>query len=227
MTGWINYAAAFAAFFAAHAIPSLRGVKSGLKAVLGRRGYAALFSLLSVGLLVWLVVAAGRAPFVPLWDQREWMRVVANLAMPCAVALAAFGVAAPNPLSFDGRRGGFDPAHPGVAGVVRHPLLWAFLIWSLAHLLVNGDLAHVILFGAFALFSLAGMAMIDARKRRLLGAEWHRLAAHSSSWPLAAWFGGRWRPAGRPSSQRLAIAVVVWLGLLGLHPIVIGVSPLP
>lgn len=227
MTEWWNFAAAFAAFFASHAIPARPGVKGWLKARLGRAGYGALFSLLSTAILIWLIVAAGRAPWVDLWYQYPWMRWGANIAMPCAILLAVFGFGAPNPLSFGGRRGGFDPDHPGIAGVTRHPLIWALLIWSAAHLLVNGDLAHVILFGAFAGFCIAGMPMLDARKRRELGPDWGRASARTSALPFAALISGRWRPVRGPSPVRLLIAVAVWAALLAAHPHVIGVSPLP
>jgi len=227
MMGWWNFAAAFAAFFASHAIPASPAVKRWLKTRLGRSGYGVLFSLLSTAILIWLIMAAARAPWVDVWYQYPWMRWAANIAMPCAILLAVFAIGAPNPLSFGGRRHGFDPDHPGIAGVTRHPLLWALLLWSLAHLLVNGDLAHVILFGAFAGFCIAGMPMLDARKKCELGKDWDRMAARTANLPLAAWLSGRWRPVTAPSVARLLIAAAVWAAVLAAHPHVIGVSPLP
>lgn len=224
--GWGNFTAALIAFFAAHAIPSVPGVKPWLKARLGRSGYGAFFGLLSVVLLVWVIVAAGRAPLVILWDQHIWMRWAVNLAMPAAVLLATLATGAPNPLSFGGHRAGFDPARPGVAGITRHPLLWALLLWSGAHLLVNGDMAHALMFGSFAVFCPAGMVLLDARRQREMGAaEWHRQAAKAPLLP----FGHGFAPlrGWRPSTARLGVALLVWLLLLGAHPHVIGVSPLP
>jgi uncharacterized membrane protein len=228
MSGWVNFALAYAAFFASHAIPAAPRIKGALKARLGRAGYGAAFSLLSMAVLVWLIAAAGQAPWLPLWDQTPAMRWVANIVMPLAVALAVFAAGAPNPLSFGGRAAGFDPAQPGIAGLVRHPLLWALLLWSAAHLLVNGDLAHVILFGSFAGFCIAAMPMLDARRRRELGpAGWQRLAARSPALPFAALLSGRWRPRSAPPLWRAGLAVAVWAALLAAHPHVIGVSPLP
>jgi uncharacterized membrane protein len=228
MAGWAEFAGALVLFLASHAIPARPALKGRLVALLGRRGYLALFNTLSLVLLVWLVVAAGRAPYVPLWYQEIWQRWAVNIVMPIAVVLGVFGLGTVNPLSFGGRAAGFAPEHPGIAGFVRHPLLWAFLLWAAAHLLVNGDLAHVILFGGFALLAMAGMPMIDARKRRQWGAiEWHRLAAHTSQIPGVALLTGAWRPRRGPTLWRLVAAVVLWQVLLRLHPIVIGVSPLP
>ncbi|WP_415184207.1 NnrU family protein [Phaeovulum sp.] len=226
--GWGEYLLAFAAFLGSHAIPSRPGLKAWLMAHLGRKGYVTVFSLLSTALLFWLIFAAGRAPYVELWGWAHWQIWLVNLTMPVVVVLSVFGIGTPNPLSFGGRSNGFDPEHPGIAGVVRHPLLWALLLWSLAHLIANGDLAHALLFGGFAAFSVMGMKLIDRRHTRVWGAEeFMKMTARTSTLPFAAWISGRWHPQQGPSIFRLLISVAVWLALLLLHPSVIGVSPLP
>lgn len=228
MAGWGEFAGVFALFLASHAIPARPALKARLIAVLGRPAYLALFNAVSILLLVWLIVAAGRAPYVALWNQQIWQRWAANIVMPFAILLGVFGVGTANPLSFGGRRQGFDPDHPGIAGLVRHPLLWAFVLWASVHLLANGDLAHVLLFGGFAMMAVLGMGVIDARNRRLLGtATWARLAEHTSQVPLAALLSGRWHPRCGPTLWRVALALAIWPTLLWLHPLVIGVSPLP
>lgn len=220
---WLEFGLALAAFLGSHILPSRPGLKAALVARLGRAGYGMAYGGLSLLLLVWVIGAAGRAPFVVIWDQTLWMRWLANLAMPVAVTLIVLALGAPNPLSFGGRATGFDPARPGIAGVVRHPLLWALLIWSGVHLLVNGDLAHVMLFGLFALYAVLGMRMIDRRNRRLWGeALWITRASGTSNLP----FQGNWH-CYRPALWRIALAVIVWIGLLHLHLPVIGVSPMP
>lgn len=228
MAGWGAFAAAYGLFLASHAVPGRPRVKARIIAAIGRRAYLIAFNTLSLALLVWLVVAAGRAPYVPLWEPQNWQRWLANLVMPLALGLAVFGIGAPNPLSFGGRRSGFDPAHPGIAGLVRHPLLWALLLWALVHMVANGDLAHVLLFGGFAMMAWAGMAGIDARNRRVLGAqEWAQRARCTAQVPGAALIAGRWRPSCGPNAWRLGLLLALWLGALWLHPMVIGVSPLP
>src|SRR5690606_12499505 len=201
---WIELALAMALFLASHRIPAALGVKGRLLATLGPRGYGILFSVASVLLLWWLISAAGRAPFVPLWDQQPWHRWAANIVMPLAIALAIFGIAAPNPFAFEGRRTGFDPGCPGIAGLTRQPLLWSLALWSGVHILPNGDLAHVLLFGPFVVMALVGMPMVERRRRREMGeAEWSRLTAHTALIPFAALLLGRWRPRGRSEERRV------------------------
>ncbi|WP_135469013.1 NnrU family protein [Crenalkalicoccus roseus] len=228
--GWGEYVAAFLAFAFTHALPARPALRGRLVGALGERGYLLAYSALSVALLAWLIAAAGRAPFLPLWPFAPWQLWVPNIAMPLACLLIAFGAGAANPLSFGGGGGGrFDPERPGIAGVARHPLLWAIALWAGAHAVPNGDLAHVLLFGGFAAGALAGMVAIDRRRRRALGeAEWRRLAARTSFWPLAALADGRWRPRGlAPDPRRLGAALLLYAALLLAHRPVIGVSPLP
>jgi uncharacterized membrane protein len=228
MGGWGEVLLAFALFGLSHALPARPALRRPLTALLGERAYTAIYSLVSLGILAWLVAAAGRAPFVPLWDYAAWQSWVPNLAMPLACGLIAFALGAPNPLSFGGRAAGFDPERPGIAGLARHPLLWAIALWAFSHAVPNGNLAHALLFGAFGGFAILGMRIIDRRKRRQMGEEaWARLAARTSFWPGAALLTGQWRPRGSPGLARLGVAVLLYLALLGLHPAVIGVSPLP
>jgi len=228
MHGWFEFILAGFLFMASHAIPSMPRLKGALVATLGRRGYGIAFGLLSTVLLFWVIYAAGRAPFVSLWDQTSFQRKLINLVMPLAIALGTFGIAAPNPFAFEGRDAGFDPARPGIVGLTRQPLLWALALWAAMHLFVNGDLAHLVLFGTFLAFSLVGMRAMEARLRRNMGAsEFDRLAAHTSLVPFWALITRRWRPRRGPSLVRLLFAFVAWVALWHLHAPVIGASPLP
>ena len=226
MSGWSELALAFALFLAAHIIPMRPRLKAALIRRFGRGGYIAGFSILSLGLLYWLLMAAGRAPYVEIWPQAAWQRWLANIAMPLAILLTVFAVGAKNPFAFGGYAEGFDPARPGIVGLTRHPLMWAFAIWAGVHLLANGDLAHVLLYAPLLAFALSGVFAAEARARASLP-DFARLAAHSSLWPGAALITGRWRPHGVPSIPRLIVAVLVWAALLHFHAPLIGVSPLP
>jgi uncharacterized membrane protein len=186
-----------------------------LTELLGDRGYLRLYSAVSLLLLGWLIVAAGRAPYVPLWDQAPWQRWLALIAMALACLFAALAVGKPNPFSFGGGDPmRYDPARPGIVGLTRHPLLWVVALWATGHLLANGDLAHALLFGGFLAMALGGVALLDRRSRNRLGPRSHRLAARS--------------PPGwqRGDAWRVLAAVLLFAALLLVHPLVIGVDPL-
>jgi uncharacterized membrane protein len=221
--GWTEYALAFAAFFLTHSLPVRPPLRPWLVARLGRRGFGLAYSVLSLAVLVWLIGAAGRAPFVPLWSWAPWQLLVPLAAMLPVSLILALAIARPNPFSFGGARNdAFDAARPGIVRLTRHPLLLALAIWAFVHIVPNGDLAHVILFGTFAVFALLGRRLVDRRKRREMGEDWARLDAARRAAPLLP------PPASWPGAVlRLGLGVALYLGLLGLHPWLFGVSPLP
>jgi len=229
MLAWLPFAGAFALFVLSHAVPARPAVRARLVRSLGHHGYLAAYVAVSLATLAALIAAAKAAPYVPLWALAPWQRWVPNIAVPVACVLAAYGTAAPNPLSFGGRRTHtFDPDAPGIAGLTRHPLLWALALWAGAHAVPNGNLAHVLLFGGLAGFAGAGSIMLDRRYRRRTGrAAWRCLARRTSLVPGAALLAGRWRPRALPAPGRAAVGVLAWAALLALHGPVIGVSPLP
>lgn len=228
--GWVDLGLAFAFFLASHAVPARPLVRRALAGRIGERAYLLAYSLVSIVALGLLIVAAGRSPYVELWSIKEWHMSVPHVVMPFVCLLIAFAVAAPNPLSFGGTAtGAFDPDHPGIAGIARHPLLLALALWSLSHLAPNGDLAHALVFGPSAAFALAGMLIIDRRKKRQWGeAEWSRLSAKTSLVPFAALLSGRWRPDFRRlnggAAIRLLASLILYLVMVAAHEPVIGVA---
>ncbi len=230
LSRWGEFTLASVLFFASHIVPARPIVREWLIRRVGKMVYLWAYSMLSIFLFGWLIVAAGRAPYVAVWHFSPWEIWVPNIAMPIACLFLAFGIAVPNPLSIASRNDEtYDPDRPGIVGVTRHPALWAAALWAIAHAAPNGDLAHILLFGVFGAFSLLGMLGIDAQKRRVLGGtEWHRLAHHTSLVPLAAFVGGSWRPSLRKIDLfRLVAAIGLYVAFLALHQPVIGVSPFP
>jgi uncharacterized membrane protein len=223
MGDWAEYAAAFAAFFASHAVPVRPPLRPWLVAQLGQRGFTLAYSALSLAVLAWLMGAAGRAPHVPLWNWAPWQAYVPLVAMLPVCLILSFAVARPNPFSFGGTANdSFDPARPGLVRWMRHPLLVALAIWAGAHVVPNGDLAHVLMFGIFLLFALFGQHLINRRRRREMGPQWAALDIRVAASPL--------RPTPlhwRGAALRIAAGIGLYVVLLGLHPAVIGVSPLP
>ena len=230
MTGWAEFALALAVFFATHFLPTRQGLRARLIGWMGRRLYFSIYGIVSLLVVVWLISAAIRAPYVELWWQAGWHRWVPVLTMSVAILLAVLGVGVAYPHTLGGRRSaGFDPARPGIAAVTRHPLLWAMGLWSCAHLVANGTLALVILFGGFAALSFGAMAIFDRRARTALPApDWEQVRRRTSILSLrplgdTAW----WRVNRRPLLRGAGVAVLVYLLVFALHEPVIGVSPEP
>lgn len=139
-----------AIFIGVHLIPSAPSLRDRLSKRFGNNAYRGLFSLVSLIGFVLLVIGKGRAPLVPLWDPPAWAPQVAIWVMPFALTLL---VAA------------FLPSN--LKRVTRHPMLWGVAVWAAGHLLANGDLASIILFGSFGSFALFDMWSANRRGAEL------------------------------------------------------------
>lgn len=217
---WVQFAGVFLAFFITHSIPVRPPVKAAIVRYIGARGFTIGYSILSLGMLGAVIWAAGKAPYVMLWPQAPWQHVVTALGMFAVCILLGLTLGRPNPFSFGGaRNSAFDPQAPEVIGWIRHPVLAALLLWASLHLLPNGDLAHVILFGIFAVFAWLGRKIIDRRKQRIMGQDqWATIlqSAKSNRWNFGAL---NWKTG----TKRVIYAVITYWVLFKLHPYVIGV----
>ena len=88
--------------------------------------------------------------------------------------------------------------------ITRHPVQWGILLFAIAHLIVNGDVASLWLFGTLATLSFVGMFSMDARRRRETDPRWQSFMAQTSMMPFAAVAAGR---------QKLLASDINWMGL--------------
>jgi uncharacterized membrane protein len=195
---------------ASHVVLSAPGLRERHIQTLGRPGFYAghsLVSLLTLGLLVWAYWAAG--PQGWLYTPLAAARVVALAVMLVATLLVTARLTTrPTP---DRPRGIYRvTAVPGSLGV---------LLWALVHLLNLGEARAVVVFGGLAVMTL--IALVE--NLAVAGA-----GDRNVGWPpFAAILGGReilvWREIGW---WRLALGLLAYAYLLTLHPVVIGRHPL-
>lgn len=105
------------------------------------KGVVALLIVASVALMIF---GYRWAPFIPVWSPPSFMVHINNLLM--LVAFFVYGMSATT-----GR----------LRGKMRHPQLTAVKIWAVAHLLVNGDLASLILFGGLLAWAVGSVILIN------------------------------------------------------------------
>ena len=195
---------------------------------LGEGPYRGLFGLLSVLGLAWLGFAYGAAPVEPLWDGAG-LRQLALVIMPFAWILLVGGLTSPNPTAVGGEGSlARDRGPSGFIKITRHPVMWAFALWAFSHLLANGDVASLLLFGPLLFLALFGARVIDQRRQQANPAGWAELRAQTSFLPLGVVLSGRTRLTLRDVGLwRLALGLGLYVLFLFLHPMVIGVPALP
>ncbi len=215
-------------FLAPHVLPNVPGLRPWLIGKLGRVGYLSAYTALSAITFAWLILAVSRAPYAGLWALSPWQVYVTVILVALACTLMVAGLATPNPLSLSVRAAGVDLPKGAILGVTRHPLLWALGLWSLSHVLVNGDVAAVTLFGLLTIFALGYMPLMDKRVQKNRGMEeWNRLSGGSSNMLFTAYFRNNTRPL---VDRTLILSVIggfaLFFLLLFLHGPVVGVNPL-
>ncbi|PZN99383.1 MAG: NnrU family protein [Hyphomicrobiales bacterium] len=180
-------------FLGMHAVTITRGVRAQLIERLGEGGYKGLYLVVSIIGFVLLIYGYGvqrAAGYTPVWDPPVWTRHLALLLnLPIFILLAV------------GKR-------PGkILSLVKHPMLLAVKIWASAHLIANGDLGSMLLFGSFLAWAV--MARISIKRRP---GEIARTAAMG-------------RVAfGRSDAIAIGVGLVAYIVFaLWLHPLLIGV----
>lgn len=211
---------AAAAFVLTHFVSSTP-LRPALAARIGERGYRGLYSLVAFATLVWMIWAYRAVPREMLWTP---LRYLPSAVMPLAFILIACGYAR-NPTAVGAERllASEQPAR-GIVRITRHPIMWAIILWSAAHLLARGDAKSAVFFGAFFVLAALGTVLIDRRKSSAPG--WERFSAVTSNLPFLAILQGRnrldWREIGwaRPLGGLAIFVIVFWA-----HPWIFGARP--
>jgi uncharacterized membrane protein len=176
-------------FLGTHVFVSFREARALAIAQLGLPAYRGLFALVSLAglaLIVWGYADYRAHGWIDVWSPPPFMR---HITVGLMLFSVTFMVAA------------FVPSH--IKARLKHPMLASVKTWAFAHLLSNGDLGSILLFGTFLAWGV--YARISAKRRTDLK-------------PIAA-------PAGWTNDALVvAIGIVVYLALgYAFHPVVIGV----
>jgi uncharacterized membrane protein len=179
-----------AVFTGVHLVTTRRDYRAALIARFGEGPYKALYSVLSivgVVLIGWGFARYRAQGYIPVWEPPRWTRhVTVALVWPAIICIVA----------------AYIPG--GIKRTLKHPMLVGVKLWAVAHLVSNGDLGSIILFGG-----ILAWAVVD------------RISLKRRSDP-----GGPVIPSGGMAKDILAVLVgtVIYLALgFWFHPYVIGV----
>jgi uncharacterized membrane protein len=183
-------------FLGVHSIRILAdGWRTRSIAAIGAMPWKGLYALASLAGLVLVAWGFGlaRAQPLQLWSPPAWMRHVTALLVLLAFVLVAAAYV------------------PGtrIKAAIGHPMLAGVKTWALAHLLANGTLADLLLFGSFLLWAVAAFASSRRRDRAAgtryaaagTGRDIVAVAAGAAAWGWFAHFGHRWLIGVDPFSR--------------------------
>jgi len=173
-----------------HLFPAVGApVRGRLIGAVGEKPYKGLFALVMFAALGMIIVGWRSTSPVALYSPPAWGRELAFLLMFFSIVL--FGA---------------SHARTNIKRFVRHPQLSSVILWSLAHLVANGDSRSLVLFGGMLAWAIVEIPLINRRQ-----GEWVKPE----------------RAEMRSEVIGIAISVVVFLVLIALHPNFAGVSALP
>jgi uncharacterized membrane protein len=179
-----------ALFIGVHALTTRREVRAQIIATAGEGGYKLGYSLVSAAglvLIVWGFARYRATGWIDVWQPPvAFKHIAVALMLPAVILIVASYIR--------GR----------IYTTLKHPMLAGVKLWAAAHLLANGDLGSIILFGSFLAWAV--FDRISLKHRGDAGAP-----------PI---------PVGGPANDLIAIAVgvVAYLALaFAFHPVVIGV----
>ncbi|WGR92418.1 NnrU family protein [Bradyrhizobium sp. ISRA443] len=177
-------------FLGVHVLTSRRGMRAGLIKAMGEGAYKIVYALVAAAGLVLIVRGFGEyraTGWIDVWTPpTAFKHITVALMLPAVILVVASYIR--------GR----------IYTTLKHPMLAGVKLWAFAHLLANGDLGSIILFGSFL-----GWAVYDRISLK------HRTDAGAP--PI---------PVGGTTNDLIAIAVgvIAYLALaFAFHPVVIGV----
>ena len=214
---------ACAVFLATHFVSStpLRPLIAG---AIGEKAWLGLYTLVAFAALFWMVWAFNRAPLEAVWN--GW-RLAPAILMPFSFLLLVGGLFARNPSAVMQEKSlkADEPAR-GMLRVTRHPLMWSFMIWALAHILARGEMKATVFFGTFLVLAALGAQLIDLRKEKALGEDWRRFAKATSYFPFLAIATGRNRlDLKEIGARNIAISLALYAIFFWFHPAIFGARP--
>lgn len=123
------------------------GLRRDMTSALGEKSSRGVIALVILGAVVLMVIGFRGTFMANVYDPLPGIGHLNNLLMLVAVFLMGVG-----------------PAGGRLSARIRHPMLAGVILWAVAHLLVNGDGASVILFGWLGLWAIVQIMLINGHE---------------------------------------------------------------
>jgi uncharacterized membrane protein len=172
MSGIMNLILASVTFVGGHFAMS-HPLRAPMVTIFGPRMFQGIYSLISLASFYWMVVAFQAVPtgisFWPVGD-RLWIAASVLTLLASILLVGSFirNPALPSPKAEE--LAAKMPA--GVFLVTRHPMMWSFALWGVAHILIAPRIEVFILAGSIIFLALSGSKAQEIKKRTTMGVDW-------------------------------------------------------
>lgn len=186
---------------------------------MGRGMFTAFYSLVALMSFLWMIYAYRAVPpDVALWTPSDPLWAVASVVMLLASILLA-GSLTDNPALPDPRaRIHVTKPAQGVFTITRHPMMWAFILWGVVHIMLIPTGANIVFSGSIIFLAFFGSLAQDRKKVRQMGTGWQGWRGRTAFFPFGMQLAGKasWGDAMPPFGV-LLVGTLIWLGATWAH----------
>ena len=184
MSPLVELELAAAAFVGTHFLMS-HPLRKWMVRTFGNAGFLGVYSLVSFATLGWMIWAALKIPAEPpYWNSGTIGWTFASL-LGWLASILLVGSFVRNPAFPDPTGKGPVISRPhGVFRITRHPMMWSFAFWAIAHAIVNPTPSGLIIDEAIGVLAIVGAALQDRKKEKLLGERWASWVKQTSFVPF-------------------------------------------
>lgn len=212
---------ASALFIGSHFVMS-HPLRAPMIGALGEKGFMAVYSIVSLAAFVWMIFAFRAAPTgIAYWAASDAVWISASILTLLAAIFYAGSMAGNPALPAPGAEAMATREPAGMFRVTRHPMMWGFALWGIAHILVAPRMDSFIFVGSIIFLALAGARGQDIKKQKTMGDAWRQWEANTSYLPRLSALPrvgfGVW--AGGIVIWALATWAHGWFGINGAGPL--------
>ena len=173
-------------------------------------GFALVYSIISLTTFGWMVFEFSRVPKAePYWLARDSIWIAASV-LTLMAAMLFVGSLVRNP-SLPGAAETLAAQKPfGAYRVTRHPMMWSFALWGIAHIIVAPRPDNFIFVGSIIVLALVGAKAQELKKAKLVGVEWNAWISQTSFWL-------RLGQVGNVGLTNWISGILLWLGASWAH----------
>lgn len=188
MVDYLMLIIACAVFVGSHFLMS-HSWRAAMVKAFGNNGFLGVYSLVSLGSLIWMVLAFSDAPTgTTYWDMGDTGWIISSLLTLLGAVLYSGSMSA-NPALPSPSAQRYSARKPvGVFLVTRHPMMWSFALWGIAHILIAPRSENFIFLGSIIFLALVGAKAQEEKKAPLMGAKWDSWLRSTSYWPSLSGF---------------------------------------
>ncbi len=204
MDGYFLLIVASLAFVGSHFAMS-HPLRQPMVAIFGNRMFQAAYSIVSLITFVWMVNVFRAMPVgATYWNVGDWHWIAASILTLLASVLLAGSFVGNPALPSPNAEKLVVKVPVGVFLVTRHPMMWSFALWGIAHILIAPRPEIFIFSGSIIFLALIGAKGQEYKKISTMGVDWDGWMRRTHYWPQL----GKFVKVG---TTTWLIGIILWL----------------